>query len=132
MTFDYEEITPDIKRPIIQILLKSKTSFIIYQALIDAGADYCLFNIDLAKLLDINLSDKNKVDFVGVGKEKLVGYKEEITLRIGDISYLTNVIFADISDFEHGILGHKGFFDHFDVHLRYTDLKMEIIPILNS
>lgn len=126
MTFNYEEITPEIKRPIIRILLKSKTSFIIYQALIDSGADHCLFSIDVAKLLDIKLSDKNKVDFVGVGKDKLVGYKEKVTLVAGGVSYSANVIFADISDFGHGILGHKGFFDHFDVNLKYRDQIIEV------
>lgn len=55
MIFDYEEITPDVKRPIIPVLIKSETTFIIYRALIDSGADYCIFSVDLANLLEVKL-----------------------------------------------------------------------------
>ena len=49
MIFDYEEITPEVKRPIIPILIKSETKFIIYRALIDSGADYCIFHAEIGE-----------------------------------------------------------------------------------
>ncbi len=126
MIFHYEEVAPYVKRPIIPILLKSKTTFIIYKALIDSGADYCIFSIDLAYLLGITLSPKDKVSFRGVSRNKVSGYWSELTLRIGELTYSTDVIFAKISEFGHGILGQKGFFDHFDVKLSYKRQVIEI------
>lgn len=130
MRFSYLEVSPRVWRPIIPIILKSDTSFTPYPALIDSGADFCIFNKELAKLLGISLSAE-KVPFVGIGKSMVEGYWGEVQLRIGDEMYPTNVIFADISDFGHGILGQKGFFDHFDVRLSYKRQTIELTPVIN-
>ena len=46
MIFEYLEVIPTIKRPIIEIIVKSKSKFAIYPVLIDSGADYCIFHSD--------------------------------------------------------------------------------------
>lgn len=127
MIFPYREITPRIKRPIIRIVLKSSDTFVVYPALIDSGADYCIFSIELAKPLNIKLS-KRKVSFQGVGKDKVQGYWGEVEIRVGEISYKTKAIFAEISEFGHGILGQKGFFDTFIVKFDLVQKEIEIKP----
>lgn len=127
MIYQYQEITPEISRPIISIILKHKNKFIFYDGLIDSGADHCIFNIELAQTLGIKLS-KSKVSFKGVGKGNVRGFWGEIEIRILGVSYKTRAIFAEISDFGHGILGQKGFFDHFDVRLTYQKQMIEIEP----
>lgn len=123
MIFNYQKITPIISRPIIPVFLKSKNKFIFYHALIDSGADYCIFGIELADALGIKLS-KRKVTFKGVSKDKVQGYWGEVEIRIGGVSYKTRAIFAEISDFGHGILGQKGFFNIFIV--KFDLIKEEI------
>ena len=129
MIFHYEEITTQIRRPIIPILLKSKKAFIIYRALIDSGSDHCIFSKDLADLLEIPLSPKNKIVFRGISSENIEGFSSEIGIRVGNVNYQTRVIFAEISDFGHGILGQKGFFDHFDVNLSYQKQTVKLDQI---
>lgn len=128
MIFSYRDITPRIKRPIIRIILKSKNTFIVYQALIDSGADYCIFSKEVAQALNIKLS-KRKVSFKGVAKEKVYGYWGEVDIGVGEISYKLKAIFAEISDFGHGILGQKGFFEYFDVRLNYQKQIIEVESI---
>ena len=128
MIYHYQEITPEIRRPIIPIFLKHKEKFIFYDGLIDSGSDYCIFSIEFAKVLNIPVS-KRKVSFIGVGKEKVSGHLGEVEARIGELTYKLKAIFAQISDFGHGILGHKGFFDHFDVRLSYKNQTIELEPI---
>lgn len=129
MTFDYFEFAPNIFRPVIPIILRSPTKFMLYAALIDSGADYCIFNMDIADLLEIKLNRKNRARFMGVGKSKISGYWSKVSIRIGDVIYETKVIFAEISDFGHGILGQQGFFDHFDISLSYNDQSIGIEPV---
>lgn len=129
MIFPYFELTSRIRRPIIPIILKSRSKLILYSALIDSGADYCIFSIDTAKALDVKLRLKDKVEFISVGDEKITGFLTWIEMKIGDNIYKTEVIFADISDFGHGILGQKGFFEHFDVKLSYKNQIIEIEPV---
>lgn len=130
MIFPYREITPRIKRPIIRIILKSKDAFAIYPALIDSGADYCIFSIELAQGLNIKLS-KSKVSFKGIGKDKVKGFWGEVEIRIGEISYKTKAIFAEIGEFGHGILGQKGFFDFFVVKFDFTEEEIELKEKVN-
>lgn len=123
MIFPYFNVSPKIKRPIIPIVLSSKTSFIIYAALVDSGSDYCIFSIELAYALGINLA-KNKIEIQGIGKDKVYGYWGKVEARVGDIDFKMNVIFAEISEFGHGLLGQKGFFDNFIV--KFDRAKEEI------
>ena len=125
MIYQYQEITPEISRPIIPIILKHKDKFIFYDGLIDSGADYCIFSIELAQPLNIKLS-KSKVSFKGVGKGKVQGYWGEVEIRISGISYKTKAIFAEISEFGHGILGQKGFFDIFIVKFDLIREEIEL------
>lgn len=129
MTFPYFEITPEIQRPIIPVILKSSTKLMLYSALIDSGSDYCIFSVDIAKLLDIKLQLKDRVKFIGIGEEKITGFLNNVEIKIGDRIYQTKVIFANISDFGYGILGQKGFFDRFNVKLYYQKQLIEIEPI---
>lgn len=132
MTYPYFEATSQIKRPIIPLFLKSQTRIIFYAGLIDSGADYCIFGLDIANSLEIDLKSKNKVKFIGAGGEKVKGFWGTIELRINSRFYEAKVIFAEIADFGHGILGQQGFFDHFDVKLSYQKQTIEIEPIKTS
>ena len=129
MIYFYQKITSKIIRPIIPIVLKSKKSFILYSTLIDSGSDYCIFSIEIAQALSINLSKGKEVSFIGVGKEKVKGYRGNVEMRVDKSFYELKAIFAEISEFGHGILGQQGFFDHFDVKLSYQKQIIEIEPI---
>lgn len=129
MIFKYYEVTPEIIRPIIEVILKSETRVGIFPSLIDSGADYCIFSLETAKLLRIKLKPKNKTTISGIGRNAVKGYWDELELRIAGKIYTSRVIFAKISDFGFGILGQQGFFDHFDVNLSYQNQEIEIKPI---
>lgn len=128
MIYPYLTFTDTIRRPIIQIIVRSENNFAIYPVLIDSGADYCIFNIELAKALGIKLT-KKRTNFRGVGKDKVKGFWGEVEIKLGDHSYKTKAIFAEISQFGHGILGQQGFFDRFDVKLSYQKQTIEIESI---
>lgn len=128
MIYRYKDITPSIRRPVIEIIVKSKSKFAIYPVLIDSGADYCIFSTELAESLEIKLQ-KKKVSFMGIGKDKVVGFWGQVEIRLGDKSYETKAIFAEIIKFGHGILGQLGFFDHFDVKLSHQKQIIEIEPV---
>ena len=73
MVYPYLTFTNTIRRPIIDIIIKAENNFAIYPVLIDSGADYCIFNIELAKALGIKLTSK-RTGFRGVGKDKVKGF----------------------------------------------------------
>lgn len=125
MIFPYQKITSKIKRPIIPIFLKSQKKFIFYSALVDSGADYCVFSTEIANALGVKLARK-AIYFRGMGKGKIRGRWGTVEIKIGKNSYTLKAIFAEIGEFGHGILGQQGFFDHFDVKLSYTRGIIEV------
>ena len=128
MIFPYRQVTQKIRRPVIPVILKNKSKFVLYSGLIDSGADYCIFNIQLAKELDIPLQPK-KIILKGIGREKVTGYLAEGEISIDGSSYDLTAIFAEMEEFGHGILGQQGFFEHFDVRLSYRNRQIEIDSI---
>lgn len=125
MIFHYLEIAPSILRPVIPIILKAENKFVLYSVLIDSGADYCIFDIEIAKSFEIRLQSK-KISLKGIAREKVTGFLGKVELNINGTSYDISAIFAPIGEFSYGILGQKGFFDHFDVKLSYQRKIIEL------
>lgn len=131
MIFFYERTAPKISRPVIPVFLKSGKNFVFYAGLIDSGADYCVFSLGVAKALNLKLSKQNVV-IEGISQGRISGEVGVVMIKIGHLSYHTKAVFADIRDPGYGILGGRGFFDHFDVKLSYRKQTIEIQPILRS
>lgn len=128
MIFSYRQVTPWLGRPIIQVVLKSRQKFLLSYALIDSGSDYCVFNTQTAKILGIRLSAESK-NIRGVGKELVMGRWGVLTINLAGRSYKIRALFVDTVDVSQGILGARGFFDHFDVKLSYKKQVIEIQPV---
>ena len=117
-----------ILKPIIPIKILKEDIILRYAALIDSGADFCIFDAGLGEYLGLNIKSGTEVQFGGI--QSLGGakaYIHMVTLEIGGHEFITEVGFShDISKNGYGILGQKGFFDKFGVKF---DLEKEEIEI---
>lgn len=127
MVFDYRELAPGISRPIIPIRLQARNIFVLMEAIIDSGADWCIFDAGLLDILKFPLGSQTK--FFGAGKEPLRGFKSKVNLTIAGKDFKTEVLFSpDLGRHSYGILGQKGFFDNFKVCFDKSKLQIEIKP----
>lgn len=105
-----------IARPYIQVKLTGSKDFRIGYALIDSGADRCLFNIEIAEKLGLDLTKSTDENFGGIEggslkaklhrvKLQIVGMSEEIEITAGFIK----------SPGVTAILGQLDFFDNFRI-----------------
>lgn len=117
-----------ILKPIIPIKILNTNIVLQYAALIDSGADFCIFDAGLGEYLGINITSGMEIQFGGI--QSLGGakaYIHKITLEIGGHEFKTEIGFSyDISKNGYGILGQKGFFSLFSVKF---DLQKEDIEI---
>lgn len=99
-----------------------------YAALVDSGADFCVFDASIGEYLGITVKKGQEEQFGGIQeKNGAVAYLHEITMKIGTWDYKTVVAFSyDIVDYGFGILGQKGFFDNFIVKFTYAVGSIEI------
>ena len=98
-------------RPIIPVILRYGKALVGYEALIDSGADFNVFDAGIALILGITLKRGKKRQIVGIGNQILKGYEHQVKLRISNSEYLAPVIFSQqIPDYSFEVLGNKGFF----------------------
>lgn len=112
-------------RPIIPVSIKNKQRSVYYEALIDSGADFCIFPAEIAHKLGINSKKVRRIYFSGATGEPIPGFIGKVSLQIGEITFNARIVFADLSD-KKALLGQYGFFDKFTVKF---DLGKEEIEI---
>lgn len=120
ISFKYKKIDGRY-RPIIPIEISAKDS-IVYEVLVDSGADICIFDAEVADVIGIeDLEKGEKFTFGGVTGKQETGYIHKVKISVQGCSYNAKVAFSrHISDSGYGIVGQKGFFDYFSVKFDYS------------
>lgn len=116
-------------KSIIPIRISYKHKSAKYAALIDSGADFCIFDAHIGEYLGIDVTSGEKETFGGVQEAGLAtAYFHEVDMTIGGWEYKTIVGFSyDIAKHGYGILGQKGFFSLFKITFDYSAGKMELV-----
>lgn len=118
------------QRPIIPITIFHGDKSIDTLALIDSGADFCVFHKDIADLLGIDLSKLKKFPFSGINPSPTdpQGSFVDVELTIqGRKTIKTAVVFSgDISNNGYAILGQQGFFNNYKVCFDYVRKEIEL------
>ena len=105
----------NVLRPRIPIRLIHKNRFVYLLALVDSGADDCLFPLEVAQELNLPLDPKNVNRYGGIGTGHISA--TFIDVRVDFHDDLTFLLYAGFSDAPSvvPILGQAGFFDRFEV-----------------
>ena len=101
-----------------------------YAALIDSGADFCIFDAEIGEYLELNIKGGSRIEFGGIqDRGGAEAFLHELSLNIGGWNYKTIVGFSyDIAKQGFGILGQKGFFDIFVVKFDLLKEEIELKP----
>ncbi len=119
-----------ILKPIIPIELSVGKISIRYAALIDSGADFCIFDAEIGENLGLNIESGIQVDFGGIqekGGAKAFLHKVNLTFGVHNIEILTGFSY-EVAKHGFGILGQKGFFDIFSVKFDFDKEEIELKP----
>ncbi|MEK7592429.1 MAG: hypothetical protein AAB508_03475 [Patescibacteria group bacterium] len=132
MQFKYKRIAPGVIRPIISVTLKYKQNRPInYEALVDSGADMCVFPAQIGELLGINIKNGTSGSLSGViGKSGKI-YYHDIIVDIGGNSTQVNAGFSYSHKIQCGFLGQKGIFNIYIVQFQYRKEFVELRPYQN-
>jgi predicted aspartyl protease len=142
MKFDYfkfplsqksEFFGSSLLKPIIPAVITNPHNgkSIKYAALIDSGADFCIFDAEIGDYLNIDIKSGQKEIFGGIqDRGGATAYLHKIEIEIGGWKYKATVTFSyDIAERGYGIFGQKGFFDIFSVKFDYLKEEIELKPI---
>jgi len=109
------------------VRLRHRERFIDLLALIDSGADDCLFPVGLANLLGLELLPEKAGQYVGIGPGEITATFDTIALEVGDWSLALYAGFLD-SPTAPALLGQNGFFSRFEVKFNLLEKTIELRP----
>lgn len=129
----------ELKRPIVALLLAKDDHQVIVYAVVDSGADLCVFPASLATSLGIALPNDKASVFSGSGETPQIAYFEQVQATIlpmdatniePDQQPLAFPLYAGFCEtLEHigmGLLGQEGFFSRFAVSFNNAQSYFEI------
>ena len=138
MRFPYDvkgEVDLNIKRvfphrekfykPEIKIVVEYQNKKIKLFALVDSGADSCLFPGDVAEVLNIDARLGIRIDYVGLGNEKVPFYFHEVKIYVGNYWFKTMAGFTTRPIGTTALLGQQGLFENFIVTFNHKNKFFE-------
>jgi len=117
MKFAYKRFANGVERPIIPVRIWNPATgqSARYLALVDSGADVCIFAAELGELIGLNVvgGTERRVSGVVAGETRPY-YLHEVDLQVGPLRRRSSIGFMpDLAANGHGLLGQTGFFDLF-------------------
>jgi len=115
-------------RPVIPIQLIKEQHRQKCFAMIDSGADYCIFQASLGEIIGLTI-ESGKLDYFGgiSGQGQLTAYFHDIQIGVGGYEFDCWAGFSrDIEALPCGILGQLGFFSLFNIRFDYDKERVEL------
>lgn len=127
MKFRYKKYGPQILRPVIPIEITYGDIVVPYEVLVDSGADTCIFDAQIAKILKVNLKKGKEQKVSGITGIAESYYIHPVTVTVGGWEYKIEAGFLPaIGKFGYGVVGQKGFFDIFVVKFDLVKEEIEL------
>ncbi len=129
-TFKYQTIgKSNLPRPFLPLTLRFQNRSLKIKALVDSGADFCMFNGELLTILspDLDLNTLEKITLGGIGGTA-TGYVTHLEIGMDNAFISVPAVFSfEFSPDEFGgLAGQLGFFDAFKIQFDRTNLLIEL------
>lgn len=113
-----------IYRPVIPVSLSLHKNSVIFEALVDSGADENTFPGWVANKIGLDVYKGKQKIFSGIGGSVLA-YLHKTTLNISGVQFTSDIYYShEWDDMPFGLLGQAGFFSHFTVQFNYKQKKL--------
>lgn len=125
MKFRYKKYGPGVLRPVIPIEIVHKDHSVPYEVLVDSGADFSIFDAQIAEILGIDVFAGERREVWGITGVGEPYYVHRVTIKVGGWPYTIEVGFLlSIARLGYGVVGQVGFFDKFII--KFDLLKEEV------
>ena len=119
-----------VSRPVIPIAMINGSQRVRNLALIDSGADYCIFHAALGEQIGLQIESGKRLAFYGTGGQEQSAFFHDIKLEVGGHEISCFAGFSrELESLPYGILGQIGFFDKFKITFDYEKDKIELQSI---
>ena len=116
-------------RPVLPIQLINGQNKVRYFAIIDSGADFCVFHASIGEIIGLTVESGKLQQFSGVSgqQQQLTAYFHDIQIEVGGHEFDCFAGFSkEIEGLPYGFLGQVGFFSLFDIRFDYDKERVEL------
>jgi hypothetical protein len=99
--------------PQLDVGLHMPRGYFLDTMLLDTGSHYTLIHYSLLQEYGVEIGDE-PINLAGVGGEPFTGFPAKVEFSIERHRFIANVIAVDDRHLPIALLGHRGFFEHFD------------------
>lgn len=116
-----------VSRPVVPIALINGSQRIRNLALIDSGADYCIFHAEIGEQIGLDIESGKRLSFFGTGGQEQSAFFHDVKLEVGGHEISCFAGFSrELESLPYGILGQIGFFNKFKITFDYEKGKIEL------
>lgn len=130
MIFPYLDVWRDgviHTQPIIPVAVHGPAGFRQVFALVDSGAEHSVLSLELVASLQLETTNSNAVEIVGVGGNASRGYLLDVQLQLQKHRWIAPAVFSDVvRSGSPMILGQAGFFEFFTVSFKRRRWIMDV------
>jgi len=116
--------------PEIKVVLKYKGNIVDLYALIDSGADICIFPSEVGVYLGLNAKSVEPEKALGIGNKEIPTYIHNLRIIILGREFPIKCGFID--KLPKALLGRDGFFNRFIVKFHHSEKYMDIKPFVRK
>jgi hypothetical protein len=128
--FPPEKTLKWVKRPLIKTEIFGPKESRTFDALIDSGADCSLFNVEIAELLEIDLSRAKQRKFTGISGTLTGYYLPEVEIKVDGMERSIKIPVCFVQSPTVGLLlGEEGFFDSYRIKFEKDHDTFEITSV---
>lgn len=127
MKFRYKKYGPGILRPVIPIEVSNNNRSVRYEALVDSGADLCIFDAQIGNLIGLDVMSGKPGLVSGITGAREEYFIHSIRISVGGWAHEIEVGFLPgFSSDGYGVVGQTGFFDLFVVKFDFLKAEIEL------
>jgi hypothetical protein len=107
--FPYKRYSDAFTRPVIPVRVAAADRWIDYEVLVDSGADICIFDVELAEDLGLDLHTGHPAIITGATGSPQDVFIHPVELSIAHHTFGARVAFMPTAN-PYGLAGQRGFF----------------------
>lgn len=115
MFYPYREIESGRFAPIVDLSLFGRTRVFHFEAFVDSGADYSIFDSSVARLLGLNLGKGKRLPVTVGDGDRMVAYLHHLPVLFAREKFLAPICFSNQLGSGFNLLGRAGFFERFRI-----------------
>lgn len=116
--------------PVVELVLAYGKKHFITFGLLDTGSIWTVIGTKYASALGLDYLKAPQIQIIGLGNARCIGYEIDLklVLRVANYAWESRVAISTAVDaFPFILLGHVGFFDHFDVDFQTRHRHFHIV-----